>query len=459
MFGLFLIMLTALLFVGYFFARGRATRAAVTSGVKLHSLPNYHGALVAAWTGIPAFFLVLFWLFLQDTIVQQMVLSSYSADILTGMTANEVSLLVSEIKAVAGGRNFSEPSAEVVRAAAYYNSLNEIASIAMLVVGLGVALVGMAFFAKKITPEFRARQAVEKVMTGSMIACSILAIFTTLGIIVSLTSESWSFFTMVSPLEFFFGLAWEPQIAMRADQALGGGAFGAVPVFAGTLLVAVIAMAVATPIGLFSAIYLAEYATPRFRSIVKPVLEILAGVPTIVYGFFAALVVAPALRDLVMSMGIPMAPNSALVAGAVMGIMIIPFVSSFADDAIKAVPQSMRDGAYGLGATHNETVVQVLLPAALPGIVSGLLLAVSRAIGETMIVVMAAGTIATLTANPLSSVTTVTVQIVSLLIGDTEFDSPKTLAAFALGITLFLVTLALNVIALRIVQKYREEYE
>ena len=259
--------------------------------------------------------------------------------------------------------------------------------------------------------------------------------------------------------EFFTGLNWEPQIAIRADQVTAGGAFGALPVFWGTLMIAVLAMMVATPIGLFAAIYLTEYASERFRSVVKPLLEILAGIPTVVYGFFAVLTVAPAMRTLGEMIGMDIAPNSALAAGGVMGIMLIPFISSLSDDAINAVPQSLRDGSYGLGATKGETITRVLLPAALPGIMGGVLLALSRAIGETMIVVMAAGIIASLTLNPLEPVTTVTVQIVTLLIGDTEFDNPKTLAAFALGLVLFLVTLALNVLALNIVRKYREQYD
>jgi phosphate transport system permease protein len=264
---------------------------------------------------------------------------------------------------------------------------------------------------------------------------------------------------MIPVWEFLFGLRWEPQIAIRADQVAGQGAFGAVPVFTGTLLISVIAMVVAIPIGLYTAIYLVEYSSERFRGVVKPILEILAGVPTVVYGFFAVLTVAPAVRQAGSVFGLAISPNSALAAGAVMGVMIIPFISSLSDDALRAVPRSMRDGSLAMGATRAETMTKVLLPAALPGIMGGILLALSRAIGETMIVVMAAGLIATLTFNPVDSVTTVTVQIVTLLIGDTEFDSPKTLAAFALGLVLFLVTLTLNIIALYIVRKYREQYE
>jgi phosphate transport system permease protein len=248
-------------------------------------------------------------------------------------------------------------------------------------------------------------------------------------------------------------------MAIRAGQTGSSGSFGAIPVLAGTFLISGIAMSIAVPFGLMSAIYLSEYAGPKFRAVVKPLLEILAGIPTVVYGFFAALVVAPFIRDLGMRVGLSVSSESALAAGLVMGIMIIPFVSSLSDDVINAVPQSMRDGSYGLGATKSETIKLVILPAALPGIVGSILLAVSRAIGETMIVVMAAGLAANLTLNPLQAVTTVTVQIVTLLVGDQEFDSPKTLAAFALGLLLFVVTLVLNVIALYVVRKYREEYE
>jgi phosphate transport system permease protein len=292
-----------------------------------------------------------------------------------------------------------------------------------------------------------------------LLACSTIAVFVTIGIVLSVVYESLRFFNVVSIQEFLLGLSWSPQTALRADQAGSSGAFGAVPLFLGTAMISGIAMLIAVPVGLFSAIYLAEYADRRFRSVVKPVLEVLAGIPTVVYGFFAALTVGPALRGMGEAVGLSVASESALAAGLVMGIMIIPFISSLSDDMISAVPQSLRDGAYALGATRSETIRQVVLRAALPGIVGGVLLAISRAIGETMIVVMAAGLAANLTANPLEAVTTVTVQIVTLLTGDQEFDSPKTLAAFALGLVLFVVTLALNVVALKVVRKYREQYE
>jgi phosphate transport system permease protein len=300
---------------------------------------------------------------------------------------------------------------------------------------------------------------VEKVMQNLLLACACLAIFTTLGIVLSVLFESIQFFRSVPVHEFIFGLEWSPQTAIREDQVGSSGSFGAVPLFVGTLLVSAVAMAVAVPIGLMSAIYLAEYASKSVRAFAKPTLEVLAGIPTVVYGFFAALTVAPFLRDLGTSMGLSVSSESALAAGGVMGIMIIPFISSLADDVITAVPQSMRDGSLAMGATQSETVRRVIIPAALPGIVGGIMLAISRAIGETMIVVMAAGMAAKLTANPLESVTTVTVQIVTLLTGDQEFDSPKTLAAFALGLMLFTVTLLLNIFALHIVKKYREQYE
>ena len=303
------------------------------------------------------------------------------------------------------------------------------------------------------------RNKIERVIKTFLISCACLAIFATIGIVLSVLFESIRFFRVIPITDFLFGLEWSPQTAIRSDQVGSSGAFGAVPLFTGTFLITGIAIIVAVPLGLMSAIYLSEYASNRVRTLGKPLLEILAGIPTVVYGFFAALTVAPLIREYAEVFGLDVSSESALAAGLVMGIMILPFVSSLSDDVINAVPQAMRDGSYGLGATQSETIRKVILPAALPGIVGSILLAVSRAIGETMIVVMAAGLAANLTANPFESVTTVTVQIVTLLVGDQEFDSPKTLAAFALGLTLFVVTLILNVIALRVVQKYKEQYD
>ncbi len=459
MVGFIFLAIIALAFAAYLSGQRRGHKFQTFSDVQAHSRPAYHGAYVALWVGIPAFFFVLFFLLFKNTIIDSILRSNLSAEMIAGLDAQKILLLISEVKQIANGQVFGEPSEALLRTAETYKSLRSSANWAMVVVALTIALAGGAFALSRLRPRFRARHGVERILRWVMILCCLVAILTTAGIVFSLLFEASRFFKSVSPLEFFFGLNWEPQIAIREDQVASNGAFGAVPVFAGTILIAIIAMLVAIPIGLFSAIYLTEYASPKFRAWVKPLLEILAGIPTVVYGFFAVLIVAPAIRSAAASIGLEVAPNSALAAGAVMGVMIIPFVSSLSDDALAAVPASMREGSYGLGATKAETITQVLLPAALPGIMGGILLAVSRAIGETMIVVMAAGLIANLTANPLEGVTTVTVQIVTLLIGDTEFDSPKTLAAFALGLTLFVATLCLNVAALRIVQKYREKYD
>jgi phosphate transport system permease protein len=326
------------------------------------------------------------------------------------------------------------------------------------VAALALAIMGGWLARRAISRHQRARNRVEKLLNLFLLLSSTLAIFTTVGIVLSVLFESIRFFQQIPLVDFLFGLEWSPQTAIRADQVGSSGVFGAVPLFAGTFLITLIAMLVAVPIGLLSAIYMAEYAGRHLRTLAKPVLEILAGIPTVVYGFFAALTVAPLFRDAGAALGLDVSSESALAAGVVMGIMIIPFVSSLSDDVINAVPQAMRDGSYALGATRSETIRRVIIPAALPGIVGGVLLAVSRAIGETMIVVMAAGLAANLTANPLQAVTTVTVQIVTLLVGDQEFDSAKTLAAFALALVLFVITLALNMVALHIVRKYREQY-
>ena len=324
---------------------------------------------------------------------------------------------------------------------------------------MALAVAGLTWARGQIAPSFRARHRVEAIIFGLMVFCSLVAILTTLGILVSLIFESLRFFALVPVTEFLFGAKWDPQIAIRADQVGGSGAFGAVPIFWGTIVVSICAMLVAVPIGSDGRDLHGRIRVAAARGTIKPILEVLAGIPTIVYGFFAVITVSPFLRNIAAWLGIDMSPTAAIVAGGVMGIMLIPFISSFADDALNAVPQSLRDGSAALGATKSETIRQVLLPAALPGIMGGVLLALSRAIGETMIVVMAAGLTANLTFNPLDGVTTTTVQIVTLLTGDTEFDSPKTLAAFGLGLVLFTATLLLNVLALRIVKKYREQYD
>lgn len=425
----------------------------------LHSLPSHYGLMTAMWCALPALAVIGIWLVFQDAIILRLVTDQMPAA-MRDLPQNELSLVLNDVRNVVAGNVAADTASESVRAAAaQYLNLRGISRMALTVLVL-IMMIGTAIFVRsKITPEVRARNRVELVIEWLLIGCSTIAVFTTIGIVASVAFEAFRFFQFISPFDFLFGTQWSPQMAIRADQVGSSGAFGAVPLFAGTLLISLIAMVIAVPIGLFSAIYLAEYAHPVFRTWAKPLLEVLAGVPTVVYGFFAALTIGPALRGWGEAIGWNVASESALAAGLVMGIMIIPFVSSLADDMISAVPQSLRDGAYALGATRSETIKQVVMRAALPGIVGGVLLAVSRAIGETMIVVMAAGLAANLTANPLEAVTTVTVQIVTLLVGDQEFDSPKTLAAFALGLVLFLVTLALNVLALHIVRKYREQYE
>ncbi len=460
-----LLVLTA---IGFYLGRGRARAVADGGRTRLHSLPGYYGAHVAIWIALPAFLLFLFWMSFQGSIIEGIVWNGLpdrvsvlgEAKPRQALPEEQKKLLINNIRNYAAGDIVSgEITAVVKQGAARYLQLEALSSWIMAAAMALLAAIGLLLTYRSVSPAMRARNRVERVILSMLMVASIIAILTTVGIVLSLLFEALTFFTKVSPVDFLFGLEWSPQTAIRADQVGASGAFGAIPVFAGTMLITVIAMIVAVPVGLFAAIYLSEYASSRVRATVKPVLEVLAGIPTVVYGFFAALTVAPMIRDAGAAIGLPVASESALAAGLIMGIMIIPFVSSLSDDIINAVPQSLRDGSYGLGATRSETIRQVVLPAALPGIVGAVLLAVSRAIGETMIVVMAAGLSAKLTANPFDAVTTVTVQIVTNLTGDPEFDSPKTLSAFALGLMLLLVTLCLNVIALRVVQKYREKYD
>lgn len=445
--------------VAYFLGLKKSRAIAGNSGGigSLHSLPGYYGTMVALWCLLPALFLLAIWQFSETDVLQQMTLESMQA---SELPESEVQrgLLINTIENISTGRLESDNPAQL-EAAEYLNELRESSQTWRNILVLGIGLIGSLLALMQVRAAKRARNHVEGIFRIALICCSLVAIITTLGIVLSVLFEATRFFQTVPFFDFVFGLHWSPQTAIRADQVGASGSFGAIPLFLGTLQISFMAMCVAVPIGLFSAIYLSEYAGPRLRNTAKPLLEILAGIPTVVYGFFAALTVAPAIREWGQSMGLATSSESALAAGAVMGIMIIPFVSSLSDDVINAVPQSLRDGSYGLGATKSETIVRVVIPAALPGIVGGVLLAVSRAIGETMIVVMAAGLAANLTMNPLESVTTVTVQIVTLLVGDQEFDSPKTLAAFALGLMLFLVTLVLNAIALWVVNRYREQYE
>ena len=447
----------ALALFSFYFGRRRAVATARGRARDLHSRPNYYGAYVALWCAVPAASVAVLWLGLQPLVAERLVVAGLPEAMRT-LPADRMSLLLNDVRNAASGI-VAARDPEIAAAAAHLGRLTWIGHTALFAVGIAAAAAGVAFARARISPRLAARNGVERALNAALIACSSIAVLTTLGIVLSLIFESIRFFGQVPLLDFMFGLEWSPQTALRDDQVGSTGAFGAVPLFAGTLLVTVIAMAIAVPVGLLSAIYLSDYASAWMRGAVKPVVEILAGIPTVVYGFFAALTVAPLLRRFGESVGLDVASESALAAGAVMGIMIIPFISSLSDDVMNAVPQSLRDGSYALGATNSETVKRVILPAALPGIFAAVLLAVSRAIGETMIVVMAAGLAANLTANPFEAVTTVTVQIVTLLIGDQEFDSAKTLVAFALGLVLFCITLAMNVVALHVVRKYREQYD
>lgn len=453
--------LLALLVFGYYIGRKRSI--AVSSVYKgqrnLHSLPTYYGYMVVLWAGIPALLILALWSGFNSSIVTSLTISSLP-ETLQQQSNDKLGLIINEIENLAGSENIdSETDPDKRNAAITYQRLQNISTLAKTIVVIVVALLGMLIGWRLINPETRARNKVEKVMIWGMIICASIAILTTVGIVFSVLFESIRFFDAVPPTDFLFGTKWSPQTSIRADQVGSSGSFGAIPLFVGTLLISAIALIIAVPLGLMAAIYLSEYASPKLRAFAKPTLEILAGIPTVVYGFFAALTVAPFIRELGESIGLSVASESALAAGLVMGVMIIPFVSSLSDDVISAVPQAMRDGSFGMGATQSETILQVIIPAALPGIVGGVLLAASRAIGETMIVVMAAGLSAKLTINPLEAVTTVTVQIVTLLTGDQEFDSPKTLAAFALGLGLFVITLLLNVLALHVIRKYREQYD
>ncbi|MBN8195701.1 MULTISPECIES: phosphate ABC transporter permease subunit PstC [Thalassospira] len=453
-----LLAVAALCALSFYFGRQRAVALSGGRYSNLHSLPAHYGTYVALWCGLPALLLLFVWHTFQGSVIEAMIIADLPAEITSD--SGQLSLALNSISLIAAGNGqHLTVSPEVVDAGRRLANLQSIANAALIVVMLCGAVIGVSLSYRKISPELRARNNVERISRWVMIACSAIAILSTVGIVFSLLFEALHFFSKINPLEFLFGLEWSPQTAIRADQVASEGAFGAIPLFVGTLLITVIAMCVAVPVGLFSAIYMGEYASPKFRAVAKPALEILAGVPTVVYGFFAALTVAPFLRNNGAILGLDVSSESALAAGLVMGVMIIPFVSSLSDDVMSQVPKSLRDGSYGLGATKSETIRHVIFPAALPGIVGAVLLAVSRAIGETMIVVMAAGLAANMTVNPLQAVTTVTVQIVTLLVGDQEFDSAKTLSAFALGLVLFLVTLGLNVFALKVVQKYREKYD
>lgn len=446
--------------VAWLAARGRAWsfRRQASQG-RIAALPSYHGWYVALWTVIPTLFFIIVWSIIAPQLATSAVLADPAAAGLPEFGFQRQNIL-NEAAAVASGaaRGVFNPAAEAL-VEPFRNAFMRMRLIGIAIT-LVIAFAGGAWAFLRLKPDFRARTRVERTVMATLLLASLVAILTTLGIIVSLVFETVRFFGMVSPWDFLFGTHWGPDPMSNAANP-DPDRYGAIPLFWGTIYIgAIIAMMVAVPIGLMSAIYLTQYAAPRWRKWLKPALEILAGVPTVVYGYFAALTVAPAIRDAAHAVGISNASSeSALAAGLVMGVMIIPFVSSMADDSIAAVPQAMRDGSLAMGATRSETIRRVLIPAALPGIVAGVMLAISRAIGETMIVVMAAGAAANLTANPLEAMTTVTFQIVAMLTGEGSFDHPATLSAFALGMVLFLVTLGLNFIALRVVKRFREAYE
>jgi phosphate transport system permease protein len=490
------LIVLAIAVIGYVMARKRAMTRAGGDARRLHSLPNYYGMTAAMFAAIPALGVLVIWLLAQPMMIQNKIVPMLPAEVT--VSSGTTSLVLSDVNRVATGLNLaikkgvldaeeivalrddpsslrstlasvgvalgSEVEPFVLAAAEHSRRLDARWDMVRVVVVLALALVGLAFAVRAADPDFRARNVVERGMLALLIVAASLAVLTTLGIILSMLFETVNFFSLHPWQDFFLGGSWAPNFRGNSDLSI-------LPLLWGTLYISFIALLVAVPVGLFAAIYLSEYAGPKLRTIAKPLLEILAGIPTIVYGLFALLTVGPFLVDVFGAGGIlsgeglrdgdPLMSGATAVitAGLVMGIMLIPFVSSLSDDIINAVPQSLRDGSYGLGATPSETIRNVVLPAALPGIVGAILLAASRAIGETMIVVLGAGAIARISGNPFEAMTTITTRIVSQLTGDTDFASPETLVAFALGLTLFVLTLVLNVIALYIVRKYREQYE
>ncbi len=461
--SLYVFSAVALTLLALFAARTRATSIAGGKFAEMHSLPTYHGLLAATAVLIPMLIVYLIGHSLLAMIVQQNVLATFPETIRADRLQSGA--VFRDATNLASGAFAGQPTEALRKAADVYGSTLSWGNWTIFFAGLTAGAVMLAVCLGRISMNFRARNVFERIVLVALMLAAGVAVLTTIGIVFSVLYETLRFFFdpalkgRPTVTQFLFGTEWNPQAALRADQGDIKSAFGFIPLLTGTLLITVIAMIVAGPLGLFSAIYLSEYASSRTRAYAKPILEVLAGIPTVVLGFFAALTVAPLIRGWGASVGLDIASESALAAGLVMGMMIIPFVSSLSDDVINAVPQSLRDGSYALGATKSETIQKVVLPAALPGIVSAFMLAISRAIGETMIVVMAAGLAANLTLNPLDAVTTVTVQIKTILVGDQEFDSAKTLAAFALGFVLFFITLMLNIIALRIVRKYREAYD
>jgi phosphate transport system permease protein len=463
-FGAILVWIILLGIFAYFFSKKRVATLSANTGQKAHSLSYYYGLYAAIWVVFPALVVLLGWTAVTRPVIDHIVMQQLAAAY-PDLQGSFLDLKAAQVANISVGLLKPTDETMVMLAEQYGETVRNMNNLRFVLVII-LAVCGLGFAYRKLSPQLKSRILFETFLKRAFFLAAAVAILTTIGIVASLLFEALRFFSSYSFIDFFFGTHWAPNVALRAgegatDEDVGGasGSFGMIPVMAGTMLVAAIAMMVAVPVGLFAAIYMAEFASGRVRDIVKPTLEVLAGIPTVVYGFFAALTAAPFFRAIGLNLGMDVSAQSALAAGGVMGVMIIPFISSLSDDVITAVPQSLRDGAYGLGSTKGEVITKVILPAALPGLVGAFLLGISRAIGETMIVVMAAGVAANLTANPLESVTTVTVQIVLLLTGDTVFDSTKTLSAFALGITLFTATLLLNIAALTAARRLGEKYD
>ena len=449
-------LLLVLLGVGYQQGWSRSQQLATSSGEHFHSRSRYHGWRVGLFALAAALLVVLLWTLLGDTVTRGYISGYLPPEVAASESA--VVQSVSRIKAIASGYGVAGTAADYeLTAGAALRQFQSIMLLLLVGVSAAAGVAALLFARKRISARLRARNTIERVIGALLLACSAVAILTTVGIVLSLLAEALHFFAFISPLDFFFGTVWNPRFSSTGGG--DAGQYGLLPLLWGTVMISVIAMLVAVPVGLMTAIYLNQYASRHLRAVVKPVVEILAGIPTIVYGFFALVTVGPFLSAAGDAVRLDVSATSALTAGIVMGIMIIPFISSLSDDILNQVPTAMRDGSYGLGATQAETIMRVLLPAALPGIVGAILLAVSRAIGETMIVVLAAGNSPVLRANPLEPVSTITVSIVNQLTGDTDFAGPQSLVAFALGLTLFGITLALNVVALYIVRRFRERYE
>jgi len=450
-------LLLVLLGVAYQSGWSRSRALATANGVKVHSRPQYHGSYVAIWAMIPALVILLLWAWLGGGFTRDYIVSQIPQETVLALDQAGLNATVGRIQAIASGYGVVGEVQPYEQAAGAALRSFQFLSFAIVLVLAAVAGGGALLYARsRINARLRARNAVERVVGVVLLVCSAVAILTTVGIVASLITEAIRFFTFIHPFDFFFGTVWAPN-----NAGTGGhyGSYGLLPLLSGTLMITAIAMLVAVPVGLMAAIYLSQYAPHQLRAVAKPIIEILAGIPTIVFGFFALVTVGPFLRDMGNFVGLSINATSALTAGVVMGIMIIPFVSSLSDDILNQVPRTLRDGAYGLGATQSETIRNVLLPAALPGIVGAFLLAVSRAIGETMIVVLAAGNAPVLRGNPFEPVATITVSIVNQLTGDTDFTGPQSLVGFALGLTLFVITLGLNIVALYIVRRFREQYE